>query len=100
MKITVVDTKFNEMEQYRVDDFSLNFIIGRDIPNIVIILSDGKVHKAYCLNDVFKGSGCSTGTFEKWLESVMLEFLEEDDEKVLHVPKSNPDWFRSCGEDL
>ena len=77
MKITVVDTKFNEMEQYRVDEFSLNFIIGRDIPNIVIILSEGKDHKAYCLNDVFQGSGCSIGTFEKWLESVMSEFLEE-----------------------
>lgn len=77
MKITVVDTKFNEMEQYRVDDFSLNFLIGRDIPNIVIILLEGKDHKAYCLNDVFQGSGCEISKFEKWFEGAMLEFLEE-----------------------
>jgi hypothetical protein len=79
MKITIVDTKFNEMKQYRIDDFSLNFIIGRDIPNIVVILSDGKDHKAYCLNDVFKGSGCSINTFQSWIEDVMVGFLEEEE---------------------
>ncbi len=100
MKITVVDTKFNETEQYRVDDFSLNFIIGRDLPNIVIILSDGKDHKSYCLNDVFNGTGCEINQFEKWIEHVLLEFMKEEDEKVLKVPEENPDWFRSCGEDL
>lgn len=85
MKITVIDTKFNETEQYRIDNFSLNFIIGRDIPNIVIILSDGEDHKAYCLNDVFQGSGCEINTFEKWIKGVLLEFMKEDDEKVLNI---------------
>lgn len=100
MKITVVDTKFNETEQYRVDDFSLNFIIGRDIPHLVIILSDGKDHKSYCLNDVFNGSGCSIGVFEKWIEGVMLEFMKEEDEKVSNVSEKNRKILRSSGEDL
>lgn len=100
MKITVVDTKFNETEQYRVDDFSLNFIIGRDLPHLVIILSEGKDHKSYCLNDVFKGSGCSINAFEKWIEGVLLEFLEDEEKLKVTLPRENPDWFRSCGGDL
>ena len=100
MKITVVDTKFNETEQYRVDDFSLNFIIGRDIPNIVIILSEGKDHKAYCLNDVFNGSGCEINEFEKWIEGVMLEFLENEEKLKVSTPRENPQGSLSFEEGL
>lgn len=99
MKITVVDTKFNETAQYRVDDFSLNFILGRDIPYLVIILSDGKDHKAYCLNDVFNGSGCEINKFESWITEAITKFNVENEMKN-RLLKENPDWFRSCGEAL
>ena len=76
IKITVVDTKFSEMKQYTEETFSLNFILGRDIPFIVVIFSEGKDHFSANLNDVFKGTGCSINDFEDWYINV-LEYFKE-----------------------
>ena len=98
--ITVVDTKYGEMRQYSVGTFSLNFIIGKDLPNLVIIFNYGKEHKCFDLNTVFNGSGCSTTKFENWFKREILTFDEECKREPKHWEVNKPDWFRSCGEDL
>ena len=96
IKITTIDTRCNEMDVKQWNTFALNFVIGRDIPYCIVILSFGKKHRCYNLNNEFGGRGCCINTFEKWLKS-KLEQFEKD---INYVKVNEPDWFRSCGEDL
>lgn len=98
-KITLVDTKYGEMKQYSVGTFSLNFILGRDLPNLVVIFNYGKTHKSFDLNSVFKGTGCSLTKFENWFKREIVLFDEECKREPKHWKVNEPDWFRSCGEE-
>lgn len=98
-KITVVDTKFGEMKQYSVGTLSLNFIIGRDLPNLVVIFNYGKEHKCFDLNTVFKGTGCCINKIENWFKKEIILFDEECKREPKSWKVNEPDWFRSCGEE-
>lgn len=72
IRITMVDLDSEEIETSRGDSFTINFLMDKNLPDVIFIFSKGKSRSVHTLNEEFGGGGCS---LEKWYESKLQDFI-------------------------